>query len=83
MHVRSCVCMGVGVCVTACAVCLCVCLSVVYVSACACACAGVCLSVQCAHVCVACGQASNKVVEIVESDKDGNAKTGIFNGLKM
>merc|ERR1711865_899786 len=28
-------------------------------------------------------KASNKVVEIVESDKDGNAKTGIFNGLKM
>ena len=27
--------------------------------------------------------ASNQVVEIVESDKDGNAKTGIFNGLKM
>ena len=28
-------------------------------------------------------KASNQVVEIVESDKDGNAKTGIFNGLKM
>ena len=28
-------------------------------------------------------KASNKVVEIVESDKDGNAKSGIFNGLKM
>jgi len=28
-------------------------------------------------------KATNKVVEIVESDKDGNAKTGIFNGLKM
>jgi len=28
-------------------------------------------------------KASNAVVEIVESDKDGNAKTGIFNGLKM
>jgi nucleoside-diphosphate-sugar epimerase len=28
-------------------------------------------------------KASNKVVEIVESDKDSNAKTGIFNGLKM
>jgi len=28
-------------------------------------------------------KASKKVVEIVESDKDGNAKTGIFNGLKM
>ena len=29
------------------------------------------------------GKASNKVVEIVESDKDGNAKNGVFNGLKM
>lgn len=29
------------------------------------------------------GRASNKVVEIVESDKDGNAKNGVFNGLKM
>ena len=28
-------------------------------------------------------KASNKVVEIVESDKDGNAKNGVFNGLKM
>merc|ERR1719476_70105 len=28
-------------------------------------------------------KASKRVVEIVESDKDGNAKTGIFNGLKM
>jgi len=28
-------------------------------------------------------KASKKVVEIVESDKDGNAKSGIFNGLKM
>jgi len=28
-------------------------------------------------------KASNKVVEIVESDKDGNAKTGVFNGLAM
>ena len=28
-------------------------------------------------------KASNQVVEIVESDKDGNAKTGILNGLKM
>ena len=28
-------------------------------------------------------KASNTVVEIVEIDKDGNAKTGIFNGLKM
>ena len=25
----------------------------------------------------------NKVVEIMESNKNGNAKTGIFNGLKM
>ena len=28
-------------------------------------------------------KAKNKVVEIVESDKDGNAKNGVFNGLKM
>ena len=28
-------------------------------------------------------KASKKVVEIVESDKDGNAKNGVFNGLKM
>ena len=28
-------------------------------------------------------KARNKVVEIVESDKNGNAKSGIFNGLKM
>ena len=28
-------------------------------------------------------KAKNKVVEIVESDKDGNAKDGVFNGLKM
>jgi len=28
-------------------------------------------------------KAANKVIEIVESDKDGNAKTGIFNGLNM
>lgn len=28
-------------------------------------------------------KATNKVVEIVESDKDGNAKNGVFNGLKM
>lgn len=28
-------------------------------------------------------KARNKVVEIVESDKDGNAKNGVFNGLKM
>ena len=28
-------------------------------------------------------KARNKVVEIVESDKNGNAKAGVFNGLAM
>jgi len=28
-------------------------------------------------------KASNKVVEIIESDKDGNAKGGVFNGIVM